>query len=138
MYGYSSEEVVGRSIAILVPPHMRDDLAGILDRLRSGEDIEQYETKRMRQDEVVLDVVLKISAIRDVDGRIVGTSSIARDVTRLKAQAELERERALHDLLGAAGQLDGEDSQARANLQDPIALRHFERFDQAIHSLRAE
>jgi PAS domain S-box-containing protein len=104
MYGYSSEEVVGRSIAILVPPHMRDDLAGILDRLRSGEDIEQYETKRMRQDEVVLDVVLKISAIRDVDGRIVGTSSIARDVTRLKAQAELERERALLAHLVDAGE----------------------------------
>ncbi len=104
MYGYSAEEVVGRSIALLVPPHSADDFAGILDRLRSGEEVDQYETKRMRKDEVVLDVMLKISAIRDVDGQIVGTSTIARDVTRFKAQAELERERALLAHLVDAGE----------------------------------
>lgn len=104
MYGYSAEEVVGRSVALLVPPNLPDDLPGIVERLRSGEEVEQYETQRIRKDGVVLDVVLKISAMRSVDGQVVGTSSMARDVTRFKAQAELERERALLAHLVGAGE----------------------------------
>ena len=104
MYGYSAEEVVGRSIALLVPPDMPDDLPGILERLRRGEEVEQFETNQMRKDEVVLEVVLKIAAIRDGHGELVGTSSIARDVTRLKAQGELERERSLLAHLVHAGE----------------------------------
>ena len=104
MYGYAADEVVGRAIALLVPPNMSDDLPGIVARLRGGEEVDQYETKRMRKDGVVLDIVLKVSAIRDVDGEIIGTSSIARDVTKLKAQAELERERALLANLVGAGE----------------------------------
>ena len=113
MYGYSAEEVLGRSIALLVPPDIADDLPGILERLRRGEEVEQYETKRMRKDEVVLDVALKVSAIRDVDGQIIGSSSIARDVTRFKAQAELERERALLAHLVGAGEEEREPDRRR-------------------------
>lgn len=108
MYGYPAEEVVGRSIALVVPPHIPDDLPGILVRLQAGEEVAQYETKRVRKDGVVLDVLLKVSAIRDGDGdgdgEIVGTSSIVRDVTGLKARAELERERALLAHLVSAGE----------------------------------
>jgi PAS domain S-box-containing protein len=104
MYGYTAEEVLGRSIALLVPPDIVDDLPGIVEQIQRGEDVEQYETKRMRKDGVVLDIALKIAAIRDADGQVIGSSSIARDVTRLKAQAELERERALLAHLVGAGE----------------------------------
>jgi PAS domain S-box-containing protein len=104
MYGYSAEEVVGRSIGLLTPPDLPDEVRGILERVRRGEDVEQFETKRMRKDGVVLDVVLKVSGIRDVDGQIVATSTIARDVTRLKEQDDLERERALLAHLVRAGE----------------------------------
>lgn len=104
MYGYSAEEVVGRSIALLTPPDLPDEVRGILERVRRGEDVEQFETKRMRKDGVVLDVVLKVSGIRDVDGQVVATSTIARDVSRLKVQVELERERALLAHLVRAGE----------------------------------
>ena len=104
MYGYSAEEVVGRSIALLTPPDLPDDVRGTLERVRRGEDVEQFETKRMRKDGVVLDVLLKVSGIRDANGQIVATSTIARDVTRLKAQADLERERALLAHLVRAGE----------------------------------
>ncbi len=104
MYGYSAEEVVGRSIALLTPPDLPDDWLGILERVRGGEDVEQFETKRMRKDGVVLDVLLKVSGIRDAKGEIVATSTIARDVTRLKVQADLERERALLAHLVKAGE----------------------------------
>ena len=103
MYGYSAKEVVGRSVSLLLPPDLPDDLPGILERVRRGEDIEQFEAKRMRKDGVVLDVLLKFSAIRDAGGQIIGTSTIARDVTRFNAQSELERERALlAHLVGAS------------------------------------
>ena len=104
MYGYSAEEVVGRSIALLTSPDLPDDVRGTLERVRRGEDVEQFETKQMRKDGVVLDVLLKVSGIRDADGQIVATSTIARDVTRLKVQAELERERALLAHLVRAGE----------------------------------
>jgi PAS domain S-box-containing protein len=104
MYGYSAEEVVGRSIALLAPPDLPDEVEGILERVRRGEDVEQLETKRMRKDGVVLDVLLKVSGIRDADGEIVATSTIARDVTRVKVQAALERERALLAHLVKAGE----------------------------------
>ncbi|MEP6910898.1 MAG: PAS domain S-box protein [Actinomycetota bacterium] len=104
MYGYTAQDVLGRSVALLVPPNVTDDLPGILERLRRGEEVEQYETKRMRKDEVVLDVVLKVAAIRDAGGEITGTSSIARDITRLKAQTDVERERALLAHLVGAGE----------------------------------
>ncbi len=104
MYGYSAEEVVGRSIALLNPPDLPDDLHGTLERVRRGEEVEQFETKRMRKDGVVLDVLLKISGIRDADGQIVATSTIARDVTGVKVRAALERERALLAHLVKAGE----------------------------------
>jgi len=88
MYGYSAKEVVGRSVSLLLPPDLPDDLPGILERVRRGEDIEQFEAKRMRKNGVVLDVLLKFSAIRDAGGQIIGTSTIARDVTRFNAQSE--------------------------------------------------
>jgi len=152
MYGYPAAEAVGRSSALLIPPNLSDDLPGILERLRTGEEVEQYETTRMRKDEVVLDVVLKISAIRDVDGQIVGTSSMARDLTRFKAQADLERERALlAHLVGAgeeergriAGAIHDDSIQAitaagmrlqilRRSLDDPEQLQLLEELEQTI------
>ena len=108
MYGYAADEVLGRSVALLVPPDIADDLSAIVGRLQAGEEVEQYETRRMRKDGVVLEVALKIAPIRDVDGEIIGSSSIARDVTRFKAQAALERERALLAHLVGAGEEERE------------------------------
>jgi PAS domain S-box-containing protein len=92
MYGYSALEVAGRSIAFLVPPYVHDELPELLVRLKRGERIEQYETKRRRKDGADIDVVLRISAIKDAAGAIVGASTIARDITKLTAQAKLERD----------------------------------------------
>lgn len=108
MYGYPSTDMVGKPIGLLVPPGEPDELPAIVKRLRRGEDVEQLATKRQRKDGKVIDVLLKISAIRDGRGEFVGSSTIARDVTQLKAQAELERDlderRALLAHLVAAGE----------------------------------
>jgi PAS domain S-box-containing protein/excisionase family DNA binding protein len=86
MYGYSAEEVIGRSVALLIPPDMPDELPGILDRLRRGERIERYETVRIRKDGRRIDVALTISPIKDAAGTISGAATIARDITKRKRE----------------------------------------------------
>jgi PAS domain S-box-containing protein len=92
LYGYSAEEVVGKSISTLFPAERADELTRIMDRVASGEHVERYETMRVRKDGQRLHVSLTISPITDALGRIIGASSIARDVTsRRRTEEELRR-----------------------------------------------
>jgi PAS domain S-box-containing protein len=92
MYGYAAEEVIGRPVTILIPPNRADEETAIIERLRRGEKIEHYETVRMRKDGTLLDVALAVSPLKDADGRIIGASKIARDITeRKRAEAELQK-----------------------------------------------
>jgi PAS domain S-box-containing protein len=106
MYGYRAEEVVGQSISLLSPSP--NELTVLLEGLKLGEEVAQFETKHQRQDGAELDVSLKISPMRDARGVVVGASTIARDITELRARAELERDhahgRALVGHLVAAGE----------------------------------
>src|SRR5262249_34873029 len=87
LFGYSAEDIIGRPIALLVAADHPNEEPQILDRIRRGERIEHYETKRIRKDGKVVDVSLTISPIKDSMGRIVGASNIARDITdRLRWQ----------------------------------------------------
>src|SRR5262249_19186142 len=100
IYGYTAEEVIGRSIALLVPPDRPNEIPSILARLAQGEAIDYYETVRIRKDGRVLAVALTISPIRNPDGAIVGASTIGRDITAQKqAEAEVERRRRETELL---------------------------------------
>jgi PAS domain S-box-containing protein len=104
VYGYMAEEIIGRSITMLVPPHLLDEEAHILERLQRGDHLDQYETVRVRKDGKLLDVSLTISPITDTEGRILGISMIARDVSQ-RRQAEEERDRLLVRLLDALDQI---------------------------------
>jgi PAS domain S-box-containing protein len=84
MYGYSAEEAIGRSFAILVPPDLRPEAQLIHERLRRGERITQYESVRVRKDGRPIDVALTISPITDAAGAIIGSSAIARDISERK------------------------------------------------------
>ena len=110
IYGYTAEEVIGRSVTILIPVDHPDELPGVMEQLRRGEEIEPYETTRVRKGGGRIVVSLRHSAIRDASGALVGASTIARDVSQLKAQADLEREhaerRALLAHLVAAGEAE--------------------------------
>jgi PAS domain S-box-containing protein len=92
IYGYRKDEVIGRRIAILIPPDRADELQRIMARLREGKRIDHYQTVRVRKDGRRIDVSVTISPVRGEDGQIVGASTIARDIT---AQQEAIRE-ALH------------------------------------------
>src|SRR2546426_3146781 len=94
LYGYSASEVTGLSLSIIVPPEMGEsELPKILEQLRRGERIANYETLRMAKDGRRVDVSVTVSPIRDASGRIVGASSIARDITRRKELEATTRER---------------------------------------------
>jgi PAS domain S-box-containing protein len=91
IFGYSAEEVVGRPVTVLIPPEGHDEEVAILEQIRRGERIDHYETVRIRKDGSPVDLSLTVSPIRNAQGRIVGASSIARDIgERRQAEAKIE------------------------------------------------
>ena len=86
MYGYTSAEAIGRPVAMLVPPDHAGEIPAIMARLARGEQIERYESVRVRKDGARLDVSLTMSPVRDNLGRVVAASTIARDITERKRQ----------------------------------------------------
>ena len=85
IFGYTAEEAVGESILLIIPPELHSEEAYILEQLRKGCRIDHYETTRRRKDGKLLNISLTVSPIRDHDGRIIGASKIARDITEHKA-----------------------------------------------------
>jgi two-component system, cell cycle sensor histidine kinase and response regulator CckA len=91
MYGYTAEEAVGESVALLLPPGREHELEEILARVRTGERVVHHETLRRRKDGADIDVSVTVSPIRDAAGRIVGASSVARDVGAHRRREEAYR-----------------------------------------------
>jgi PAS domain S-box-containing protein len=83
-FGYTTEEVVGKPVTILIPPDRHHEESTILERIRRGERIEHYETVRVHKDGSRLDISLTISPIKNAQGEIIGASKIARDITERK------------------------------------------------------
>jgi PAS domain S-box-containing protein len=91
IFGYTAEEAIGKSVTMLIPADRQDEEPGILSRIRAGERVDHYETIRQRKDGTLLDISLTVSPLKDSEGRIVGASKIARDITdRKRAQAQRE------------------------------------------------
>nr|MBS0021649.1 PAS domain S-box protein [Gammaproteobacteria bacterium] len=92
LYGYTADEVIGQTIARLVPPDRPDEVPGILARLGRGEFVDHFETVRVCKDGSLRDVSLNISPIKDTQGQIIGASAIARDITERKETEKKLRE----------------------------------------------
>jgi PAS domain S-box-containing protein len=92
MLGYTAAEMVGRPISVLAPPGLEDDMPRMLERIRWGERVAHYETRRRRKDGTVIEISLTVSPIRDASGVVVGASKIARDITGRKRAEEALRE----------------------------------------------
>ncbi|HEX2940928.1 MAG TPA: PAS domain S-box protein, partial [Rhodopila sp.] len=96
MFGYATEEIVGRPITIIIPEDRLGEEAEILERVRRGERLVHFESLRMRKDGTAIPVSLTISPIRDSQGRIVGVSKIARDLSEIqRAHREVQHREAL-------------------------------------------
>ena len=93
LLGYSAEEMVGRHVSCIMPPDQPEDYEKILSKVRTGESIDHYETRRRRKDGTIVDVSLTVSPLRNADGVIIGASKIGRDITQQKL-IEAERREA--------------------------------------------
>jgi PAS domain S-box-containing protein len=94
LFGYAADEVIGMPVTILFPEDRLDEEERILECLRRGERIEHYDTVRRSKDGREIAVSLASSPIRDKAGKIIGASTIARDISERK-RAEIEREELL-------------------------------------------
>lgn len=101
IFGYPAGEMVGQPIAVLLPPGLEDEERQILERIRAGEKIDHFETRRCRKDGSIIEVSVTISPIYNEEGALVGASKIARDITAAKMDrlALLEREAHLKSVL---------------------------------------
>jgi PAS domain S-box-containing protein len=86
IFGYTSEEAIGQPATLLIPPDRFDEEPVILDKIRKGQRVEHYETVRRRKDGSLIEISLTISPIRNAEGKIVGGSKIARDITERKQE----------------------------------------------------
>jgi PAS domain S-box-containing protein len=81
MFGYTADEMIGQSILQLIPIELHYEEAAILSRLRAGERVDHFETRRTRKDGSTIELSVTISPIRDGSGRVIGASKIARDIS---------------------------------------------------------
>ena len=82
LFGYSAEEVVSRPVTVLIPPERLDEEYAILQRVRRGDRVDNFETVRRCKDGSLIDVSLTISPIKGVKGKVVGAVKVARDITK--------------------------------------------------------
>jgi two-component system CheB/CheR fusion protein len=88
LFGYTAEEVIGKPIMILIPPDRHDEESTIIERIRHGERVDHYETIRRRKNGSLIEISLTVSPVRNADGKIVGASKIARDITERRRSEE--------------------------------------------------
>ncbi len=111
LFGYTAQEVIGKSMRILMTPERVHEEDEILARLRRGEQVNHLETVRVRKDGKLVDISATISPIRDGRGRVIGASKIARDIT--------ERKRAERALVAAKEEI----SRQAIHLEQVVAER---------------
>jgi len=134
IFGYTADEVIGKSITILIPEGLVNEEPAIIGRIRRGERIDHYETIRKRKDGALLNISLTVSPIKDESGKIIGASKIARDITGSKQAAEALR-KAKEDLVKANEELEERVRIRTASLKEAVA--QMEEFSYTVsHDLR--
>ena len=114
IFGYSAKEAIGQPITILIPEDRQDEEREILARIRRGERIDHFETIRQRKDGSQIAISLTVSPVKDDEGKIVGASKIARDIT--------ERKRAQEQIIALARETEHRSKNVLANVQAIVTV----------------
>jgi PAS domain S-box-containing protein len=128
VFGYTGEEVIGHPIMILIPADRQIEEQEILECIRSGQRVEHFETVRRCKDGRTIDISLTISPIKNDQGKIIGASKIARDITDSKESEERLRRALEFDetvMLSMGEGLYTLDSEGRVTFMNPAAQRLF-------------
>jgi PAS domain S-box-containing protein len=105
IFGYLAEEIIGKSILLLIPPGGLDEEARIIEQLRNGKRIDHYETVRIAKDGSKVDISLSVSPIRDKAGNIIAASKVARNITdRKRAERNLREQAEIIETINLIGQ----------------------------------
>ncbi len=104
IFGYTSEEIVGQPITLLIPVDRQDEEHAIITSIRNGRHVQHFETIRRRKDGSLVPISLTVSPVRDMDGRVVGASKIARDISQRKHTEA--QQHALYELVAAVNRAE--------------------------------
>jgi PAS domain S-box-containing protein len=121
VFGYSAEEAIGQPITIVIPEERLHEEHEILTRIRHGERIDHFETVRRRKDGSLIDISLTVSPVKNEEGKIVGASKIARDIT--------EQKRTQDQIATLARETEHRSKNVLANVQAIVAVSQSDTVD---------
>ncbi len=104
LYGYTASDMTGHSLEDLIPADRPEELSEIFQRVKRGERVDRFETVRVRKDGRLVEVSLTVSPLKDAEGKILGASTLALDITK-RRQEEAESRRLIQELTEALGQV---------------------------------
>jgi PAS domain S-box-containing protein len=116
VFGYTAEEAIGQPITIVIPEDRQNEERDILTRIRRGERIDHFETVRRRKHGSLIFISLTISPVKNGEGKIVGASKIARDIT--------EQKRSQEQIATLAREAEHRSKNMLANVQAAVHLSH--------------
>ena len=116
IFGYMAEEIIGKPITILIPPDYQKEEEAIIERIRRGQRVEHFETVRQRKHGSLIDVSLTISSVKNAQGKIIGASKIARDIT--------ERKRSEAQIVNLAREAEHRTKNILATVKATVRLSH--------------
>jgi len=106
LFGYTADEAIGRSIRIIIPADRQSEEDEVLARIRRGEGVNHFETRRQRKDGSLVPISLTVSPIFDDTGTVIGASKIARDISeRIRLETLADEQRLVTEKLNEVGAL---------------------------------
>jgi PAS domain S-box-containing protein len=121
VFGYLAEEIIGKPIALLIPPDHQKEEEAIMERIRRGQRVEHYETVRQRKHGSLIEISLTVSPVRNAQGKVIGASKIARDITGHK--------RSEAQIVNLAREAEHRTKNILATVLATVRLSHSERSD---------